>query len=68
MLDTELSEAAHGHAVFLVEPGKFEPELTLRGSDSNEAAGEEDAQGGVPVGGEAAELSLQLTQLFESAA
>ena len=68
VLDTESGEAADRHAVLLVEPGKFQPELALRGGDGNEATGREDAEGHIAALGELAHARLQRTELFECAA
>src|SRR6516162_5834498 len=63
----ELSEPAHGGAVFLVEPGELEPELVLRDASGGVAAGEEDAQRGVAGRTERMDGRLQRPQLFQSA-
>ena len=68
MMRAELREPPHGYAVFLVEPGEFEPELTLRGRDRDGAAGGEHSQGGVTVGRQPAHGHLELPQLFEDVA
>lgn len=64
MLVAEVGESAHGDAVFLVEPGEFQPELALRGGDGDESARGEDPQGDVAVGGELAHQRLKLAQLL----
>ena len=67
MLAAELSEPAHGGAVFLVEPGELEPELVLREASGGVAAGDEHAQRGVAGRTERMDGRLQRAQLFQSA-
>ena len=64
MLVAEVRESAHGDAVLLIEPGKFQPELALGRGDGDEPACGKYPQGDVAVGGQLAHQRLKLTQLF----
>jgi hypothetical protein len=52
VLAAELGQFAHCRAVFLVDPGEFQPELALGNVGGGVAAGDEHFEGFAAVGGE----------------
>ena len=68
MLRTKLRQFAHGNPIFLIDPGKLQPELALGHGCCSVTTGNKHPQSGVPMRGELLHTGLQGTELIQGPA